>query len=110
MRTQIAAVMSSAILGFMVSSSLAVAQQRTAKACQEEWRANKAANQANGVTEKAYVARCRGGTTPTQPTAAPAAPPTGATAPTAAAPRGQANRDGHRTEDHQGVPGRMAGQ
>jgi hypothetical protein len=87
MRTQIAAVMSSAILGFMVSSSLAVAQQRTAKACQEEWRANKAANQANGVTEKAYVARCRGGTTPTQPTAAPAAPPTGATAPTAAAPR-----------------------
>ena len=74
MRRQIAAALCSAVLGFMASSSLAIAQQKTAKACLEEWRANKAANQANGVTEKAYVAQCRAGGAPTQPTAAPATP------------------------------------
>jgi hypothetical protein len=89
MKRQIAAVVCTAILGFMASSSLAVAQQKTAKACQEEWRANKAANQANGITEKAYVAQCRGGTAPAPSTAAPAAPPAAAPAPTATAPRAQ---------------------
>jgi hypothetical protein len=79
MRRQIAAalcsaVLCSAVLGFMASSSLAVAQQKTAKACLEEWRANKAANEANGVTEKAYVAQCRAGGAPTQPVAASATP------------------------------------
>ena len=39
---------------------------------QEEWRANRAANQAAGITQKAYVEKCRAGTAPTQ--AAPAAP------------------------------------
>ena len=61
--------------------------QKTAGACRDEWRANKAANQANGITEKAYVAQCRGGAAPAQTTAAPAAPP--APAPTAAPPTGQ---------------------
>lgn len=65
----------------------AIAQQKTIKACQEEWRANKAANQANGVTEKAYVANCRGGAAPAQTTAAPAAPPAAAPSPAAAAPQ-----------------------
>jgi hypothetical protein len=65
MRRQIAAALCSAVLGFMASASLAIAQQKTAKACLEEWRANKAANQANGVTAKAYVARCRAGGAPT---------------------------------------------
>ena len=59
--------------------------QKTAKACQEEWRANKVANQANGVTEKAYVATCRGGAAPTG-AAVPAAPPSATPAATAAAP------------------------
>ena len=77
MRHQIAVVMCSAVLGFMTLSSHAIAQQKTVKACQEEWRANKATNQANGVTEKAYVAQCRGGHAPAQTTAAPAAPPAG---------------------------------
>jgi hypothetical protein len=67
--------MCSAVFGFIALSSHAIAQQKTAKACQEEWRANKATNQANGVTEKAYVAQCRGGTAPAQTTVAPAAPP-----------------------------------
>lgn len=50
-----------AIFMLMAVSSHAVAQQKTIRACQEEWRANKAANQANGITEKTYVAQCRGG-------------------------------------------------
>jgi hypothetical protein len=60
---------------------------KTAKECRDEWRANKAANQANGVMEKAYVAHCRGGVTPAQTTAAPSASPPPATAPTAAGQR-----------------------
>jgi hypothetical protein len=75
----------SIVLGMMSLSSHAVAQQKTAKECREEWRANKAANQASGVTEKAYVAQCHGGAAPAQPTAAPPAPaPAPAPAPTAA--------------------------
>jgi hypothetical protein len=55
------AVFCSAILMWAASSSLALAQRKPAKACLEEWRANKASNQANGVTQKAYVAQCRAG-------------------------------------------------
>src|SRR5271169_2377256 len=65
----------------MTLSSHAIAQQKTAKECREEWRANKAANQASGVTEKAYVAQCRGGAAAAQPTAAPVPPPAPAPAP-----------------------------
>jgi hypothetical protein len=82
MKRQITVVMCSAVLGVMTWSSQATAQQKTIKACQEEWRANKASNQANGVTEKAYVDQCRGGASPAQSTAAPSAP---AQAPTATA-------------------------
>ena len=94
-RRRIAVVMCSAVLGLMTLSSHTIAQQKTAKECREEWRANKAANQASGVTEKAYVAQCRGGAEPAQSTAAPvpppvpaptAAPAAPAPAPTAAAP------------------------
>ena len=74
MKRQIAVVMYAAVFGVLMLSSHAMAQQKTAATCQEEWRANKAANQANGVTEKAYVANCRGGAAPPQTTAAPAAP------------------------------------
>ena len=48
-----------AIAGASLLSFPAIAQQKTVKACQEEWRANKDANQAKGVTEKAYVTQCR---------------------------------------------------
>src|SRR6202166_3503653 len=85
MRRQIAAALCSAVLGFIASASPAIAQQKTAKECREEWRANKAANQANGVTEKAYLAQCRGGAAPAQTTAAPPPPPAPAPAPTEAA-------------------------
>ena len=73
MRRQIAVVMCSVVFGLMTLFSHAIAQQKTVKACEEEWRANKAANQANGVSEKAYVTQCRGGAAPAQ-TTAPAAP------------------------------------
>src|SRR5215468_10610932 len=63
MRRKIAAALCFAALGVIAvsASSLAIAQQKTAKACVEEWQADKAANLANGITERAYVARCRAG-------------------------------------------------
>ena len=84
------------VCSFLLSASVlsfpAIAQQKTVKACQEEWRANKAANQAKGITEKAYVAQCRAGaaatTAPVPATPTPAAPPKAtASAPPAAPSR-----------------------
>lgn len=66
-------VVGSAIIGAMLLSVPAFAQQKTVKACTQEWQANKDANQAKGVTLKAYVTQCRaGGAAQTQ--TAPAAP------------------------------------
>ena len=84
MKQQIAVVLCSAIFGLMTLSSHAIAQQKTVAACRDEWRANKAANQANGITENAYVDQCRSGATVAQPTAAPVAPSAPSPAPTAA--------------------------
>jgi hypothetical protein len=50
-----------AMAGLSMASTASLAQQKTAKACVEEWRANKAANKAAKITEKAYVAQCRTG-------------------------------------------------
>jgi hypothetical protein len=83
MRQQIALIVCSTVFGLMTLSSPVIAQQKTAKACREEWQANKAANQANGITEKAYVTQCRGGAAPPQTTAAP--PPAATPEPTAPA-------------------------
>jgi hypothetical protein len=52
----------------------AAGEKKTAKECEDEWRANKAANQAKGITEKAYVAECKEGKAAMTPPAAPAAP------------------------------------
>jgi hypothetical protein len=49
------------------------AKQKTVKACEDEWRANKAANQKAGITEKAYVEKCRASSTAAAPKAMPAA-------------------------------------
>ena len=56
-------------------SSPAWAEPKTVKACQEEWRANKADNQAKGITEKAYVTQCRAGAASAQPASTPAPAP-----------------------------------
>jgi hypothetical protein len=71
MRRRIAVALCSALLGCIVFSH-AVAQQKTAKACLDEWRANKAANQANGVTQRAYLAQCRTGGAPARTGGGPA--------------------------------------
>src|SRR5262247_3161913 len=77
---------SCAIIGVSVMSFPALAQQKTVKACQEEWRANKDANQAKGITEKAFVTQCRAGGVAAQPP--PSAPSNTTTAaPVAAAAR-----------------------
>jgi hypothetical protein len=69
------------VIGLGPLSTHAWAQAKTAKACAEEWRADKAGFQAKGITEKAYVAACRAGTVAT-----PATAPAPAPAPTTAAP------------------------
>ncbi len=76
--------------GLMILSSPALAQQKSVAACQQEWRANKAANQAAGVTEKAFVEKCRAGSAAAQstPSTVPPAKPAKSTTPpsTAAKP------------------------
>jgi len=62
-------------VGLFVALPSAHAQEKTVKACQEEWRANKTANQAAGVTLKAYVEKCRAGSATAQPAVKPAAVP-----------------------------------
>jgi hypothetical protein len=90
MKTRPVTIICSALIGLAALSSHAVAQQKTVRACEDQWRANKAENQAKGITEKAYVAQCRAGsaaqpTAPVPPTGAKSAPPVAAT-PKAAAP------------------------
>jgi hypothetical protein len=75
---------SAALFGLALLPAASLAQQKTAKACQQEWRASKAEFQAKGISEKAYVAQCRAGSSAAQP----AAP--GAAKPVAAAPSGAA--------------------
>ena len=70
----------------------AYAQQRTARQCADEWRANKADNQAKGITEKAFVTQCRSGGATAQPTTTTtptntSPPPAPTATPKQAAPR-----------------------
>jgi len=89
MRVHVIAALS-AVIAMLAVTSPSLAQPKTAKACQDEWRAAKADFQAKGITEKAYVAQCRSGTAaaPAEapaPAAAPAPPPAGAQGKTAKA-------------------------
>jgi hypothetical protein len=45
-----------------VLSSASQAQQKTARACEAEWRENKASIQGSGKTKKAFMIECRAGT------------------------------------------------
>ena len=89
----------------MLLSVPAFAQQKTVKACTQEWQANKDANQAKGVTLKAYVTQCRAGGAAQTQTAPSAAAGSGAS-------RGAENDGGRacgdRPEDRQGLYRRMA--
>jgi hypothetical protein len=75
MRRQIAAVVCAAILGLATSPSSAGAQQKSVKACLEEWRAKKASNRADQVARKVYLTQCRAGGDPAPADAAPGRPP-----------------------------------
>jgi hypothetical protein len=74
MRTRIVSALATATL---VSFAFAAvpASAKTVKECQTAWRADKAAMQAAGKTEKAYVAECRGVAAAAKPAAAAASPP-----------------------------------
>src|SRR5262245_28802497 len=77
MTKSLAALAGSVLVGILSLSFSGLAQQKTARACREEWRANKAPLQANGITAKAYVADCRTVVAPAKPgTAATTAPTT----------------------------------
>ena len=83
-----------AIGATMISAAIlptaAWAQQKTVKACQEEWRASKAEYQAKGITEKAYVEQCRSGAAPAaRPTASSPAPAPAPAAPPASTAQGK---------------------
>jgi hypothetical protein len=83
MTRTLVAIFGFALTGLWAASFPALAQQKTEKACKSEWQANKADNQAKGITEKAYVDQCRSGAA-TTPAATPAA---AKPAPTAPAPK-----------------------
>jgi hypothetical protein len=60
MKPTFTAIVACAALVGLALSQPASAQQKTAKACNDEWTANKAAIQASGKTKRAFVAECRG--------------------------------------------------
>jgi hypothetical protein len=73
-------------LSMVILSAQSQAEQKTAKACEAEWKSNKAAIQGSGKTKKAFMVECRAGTAaaaqaPAQPAGRPA------TAPATPAPR-----------------------
>lgn len=73
MRISFVAVLCSASVGILTLSSPTLAAAKTAKECQQEWQANKAANEANKITEKAYVSKCRTEASSAEPMSKPAA-------------------------------------
>lgn len=88
MDRRLAVLICSAVMLGLASIS-AAAQQKTAKQCNDEWTANKAAIQASGKTKKVFVAECRGQaaaapTTAPKPTTAAAPKPARTAAPSAA--------------------------
>ena len=82
---------SAAVAVFVSISSPSIAQEKTVKQCQDEWRANKADNQAKGIKEKDYVAQCRGTAAAAAPAAAPAQAP--AAPPPAVARKGKTAKE-----------------
>jgi hypothetical protein len=98
MKSPFAGILCAALMAMLFVVPTALAQQKTIKECRTEWQANKAENQAKRITEAAYIAQCRAGTssaaTPmppgaaTSPATTPATAPRTSSAPTAASPTG----------------------
>lgn len=79
------------IYGFsvVIASSLFISSQssaKTVKACEEEWKANKATIQASGKKKKDFITECRAETASAEPSAAPATPPGTSNSPATASP------------------------
>jgi hypothetical protein len=73
----------------VIASSLLIsspASAKTVKACEEEWKANKATIQASGKKKKDFVTECRAETASTEPSVTPAAQATPAETPNSSAP------------------------
>ena len=86
MKKSLVLIMCFAATGGLAFSSPVFAQQKTEKACKDEWQANKAANQAAKITEKSYVEKCRGAAAKPEANTAPIAVPAKPLAPAAAKP------------------------
>jgi hypothetical protein len=54
------AVLCAVSVGLMALAPPALAQQKTAKQCSDDWAADRAAIQASGKTKRVFVAECRG--------------------------------------------------
>jgi hypothetical protein len=51
---------SAALVAFLASTPLVMAEQKTTRQCRDEWNANKTAMAATGKTQRVFVAECRG--------------------------------------------------
>jgi hypothetical protein len=60
MRTMLTIGSCVALVGLTTLLQPALAQQKSTKQCNDEWKADKAAIQASGRTKKVFVAECRG--------------------------------------------------
>jgi hypothetical protein len=89
MRTLFGATMAALFIACIAAPPAALAQQKTAKACREEWRAS---TDPGKGTEKDYVAKCRAAGAAAAPSA-PAAPSAAAAAPAGAAKTAKACRE-----------------
>jgi hypothetical protein len=49
-----------AVVGLLALSQSAVAEQKTARQCNDDWNTNKASIQASGKTKRIFMAECRG--------------------------------------------------
>jgi hypothetical protein len=86
MRVSLLMIVCVAAAGLLAGSSPLLAQQKTVKSCRAEWQANKADNQAKGITERTYIEQCRSASPARAAAPAAAEPPTTAAAPPSAKP------------------------
>jgi hypothetical protein len=68
MRTMLTIGLCGALVGLTTLFQPALAQQKSAKQCNDEWKADKAVIQASGRTKKVFIAECRGAIEATKPT------------------------------------------
>src|SRR5207302_113283 len=98
MKPLFAGILCATLMAMLCAAPTALAQQKTIKECRAEWQANKAENQAKRITETAYIAQCRAGTssaatqvppaTATSPASTPATTPRTSSVPMAGSPTG----------------------